>query len=99
MSKVVENSLYDIILGRVSTEKSVLMEAYSTYGFYVAPFANKIQISQAIEKFFNVKVEKVTLSVVKGKKKMHARRLGVRKDRKKAFVRLAQGQVIDFESL
>ena len=99
MSKVSESSLYNILLGRISTEKVALMEGHSEYGFYVAPEANKIQIKKAVELSFNVKVDRVTTIVSKGKKKVHAKMLGCRKDRKKAFVRLAETQVIDFESL
>jgi large subunit ribosomal protein L23 len=99
MSKVASNSLYNVLLGRIVTEKSSLMEANSEYGFFVHMDCNKIEIKQAIEFCFGVKVERVRTAVIKGKQKTHARIKGVRKDRKKAFVRLAQGQVIDFESL
>jgi large subunit ribosomal protein L23 len=99
MSKVASNSLYNVILGRIVTEKSSLMEAHSEYGFFVETSCNKIEIKKAVELCFGVKVERVRTSLLKGKQKTHARIKGVRKDRKKAFVRLSQGQVIDFESL
>ena len=98
MSEVVAN-YYNILKRVISTEKTSMMEANSEYAFYVSAAANKIEIKKAIELCFGVNVVRVRTLVAKGKKKMHARRVGYRSDRKKAFVRLAQGQVIDFESL
>ena len=46
---------------------------------------------------FNVKVERVRTLILKGKCKKSGRRIGFRQDRKKAYVRLVSGQVIEFD--
>ena len=62
----------------------------------VASTANKIQIKEAVEKLFNVKVAKVATANVTGKKKrVGARSVGKTRDWKKAYVTLAEGK-IDF---
>lgn len=97
--KQVPSFFYDVIQGQISTEKVSMLEAHSEYGFYVKVDANKRDIKKAVESCFNVSVERVRTSVIKGKRKMSGRRVTVRSDRKKAFVRLASGQVIDFENI
>lgn len=70
----------------------------NTYCFEVDPHANKIEIRRAVEKAFQVKVLDVRTLVRKGKTKMRRRptgRVPRTPDRKRAFVRLAEGQVID----
>ena len=94
-----KNYFYDVLLSQVVTEKSAVLEGHSEYCFYVNPKANKNAIKNAVEKCFNVKVQRVTTLILKGKKKMTRRSIGFRKDRKKAFVRLVSGQVIDFEKI
>tara|TARA_B100000683_G_C12483540_1_gene552236 strand:+ start:1734 stop:2030 length:297 start_codon:yes stop_codon:yes gene_type:complete len=91
--------LYDILLQPISTEKSALMEAHSEYGFYVDVHSAKAEIKQAVERLFNVQVERVRTLSVKGKVKRSGRHMGVRKDRKKAYVRLLPGQIIEFDKV
>ncbi len=86
-----------IILQPVITEKSMyLKEKNNQVTFWVHPEANKIEIKKAVEDLFNVKVEKVQTIRVKGKPKRVYRYEGRRPLRKKAIVRLAPGDTIEF---
>lgn len=87
----------EIILQPVMTEKSMLLkERNNQVTFWVHPEANKIEIKKAVETIFNVKVEKVQTIRVKGKPKRIWRYQGQRPLRKKAIVRLAPGETIEF---
>ena len=66
--------------------------------FKVNPTANKLEIKAAVQSLFGTKVESVSVLNVKGKTKRTRYGLGKRSDWKKAYVRLAQGQEIDFAS-
>ena len=84
---------YTIILRPVITEKSTwLKEANREICFEVAPHANKIEIKEAIEQLFKVKVEKVHIIKKKGKKRRVGRSEGYTKDWKKAYVKLQEGE-------
>ncbi|MBE7447240.1 MAG: 50S ribosomal protein L23 [Planctomycetia bacterium] len=86
---------YDIIKRPLRTEKSVVDAETNTYHFEVDLRANKIQIREAIENFFHVKVDDVRSMVRKGKSKRVKFRLGKTKDWKKAIITLKEGSVID----
>ena len=58
--------------------------------------SNKVQIRQAVEQIFNVKVEKVATIRVEGKRKRMGRTIGKRSDYKKAIVTLKAGETISF---
>ncbi len=91
----------DVILEPVVSEKSYGLLDEGAYTFKVHPEANKIQIRQAIESIFDVKVLKVTTANRKGKRKRNRRALtfGRRPDTKRAIVTLVEGDRIDlFES-
>ena len=81
------------------TEKTMnAAQRRNTYCFEVDLHANKIEIGRAVERMFHVRVLDVRTLVRKGKTRM--RRLPTGRvprspDRKRAFVRLAEGQVID----
>ena len=94
-------SSYDIIIRPVLTEKSYAGIPTKTYTFQVAKSANKVEIKNAIEEIFNVKVEIVTTAIVKGKLKRQGRTEGHTPDWKKATVRLtSDSKAIEFfESL
>ena len=62
----------------------------------VAPHATKVDVKRAVEKLFGAKVESVRTAVSHGKMKRQGRFVGQRSDWKKAYVKLAQGQTIDF---
>ena len=87
----------DIIKAPIITEKSANIAAdEKTYVFKVDVKANKSQIKDAIEKIFNVKVEKVNTVNVHPKKKRVGRYTGMSNKYKKAIVTLANGNKIDF---
>ncbi|MCD6548165.1 MAG: 50S ribosomal protein L23 [Thermodesulfobacterium sp.] len=86
-----------VILAPIITEKSMyLKEKYNQVSFWVDPSANKIEIKKAVEDLFKVKVLDVQTIRVKGKPKGGFRNPGRTSIRKKAIVRLAEGQTIDF---
>lgn len=88
---------YDIIFAPVITEKSVAMEAERKYVFKVDVRANKTQVKQAIEKIFNVKVEKVNIMNTHPKNKRVGKYTGKSNRYKKAIVKLAEGSTISFD--
>jgi len=84
---------YKIILRPVITEKSSwLKEKNREVCFEVNPRANKIEIKEAAEQLFKVKVDRVRVVKKKGKKKRVGRNEGWTKDWKKAYVRLKEGE-------
>ena len=87
---------HDIIRKPVITEKSMSSMAEKKYTFIVHVDANKSQIKRAVEEVFNVKVEKVNTVNVLGKTKRMGRTSGKRPDYKKAIVKLAAGESIEF---
>ena len=70
--------------------------AEGKYVFEVAKAANKIEIAKAISQIFNVKVASVNTVNVEGKVKRMGRSIGKRSDYKKAIVKLAAGETIEF---
>jgi large subunit ribosomal protein L23 len=64
--------------------------------FQVVNDANKAEVKGAVELLFDVSVESVRMVNVKGKTKSFRMRPGKRSDWKKAYVRVQEGQVIDF---
>jgi large subunit ribosomal protein L23 len=88
---------YEMIRGPVITEKGTIQkEANNQLTFEVDRKANRVEIRHAIEKVFNVRVEKVRTMQIKGKVKRLGRATGKRRDWKKAVVTLAEGQNIEF---
>lgn len=86
----------DIIKGTIITEKSAdLAQNANTYTFSVDVKANKIQIKQAIEEIFKVKVESVNVVNQSGKSKRMGRYVGKTNAVKKAYIKLAEGSKID----
>ncbi|MCI0437336.1 MAG: 50S ribosomal protein L23 [Gemmatimonadetes bacterium] len=85
-----------IVLAPVVTEASALLqEELRTYTFIVAREANKLEIRQAIQALFGVRVEAVRTANYQGKWRRVGRSLGRRAAYKKAVVRLAEGDSID----
>ncbi len=82
----------------VITEKSTrARENLRTVVFRVLRDANKIEIKDAVEKIFKVKVQSVRTAVFHGKKRRQGRYRGRRPDWKKAYVTLKQGErMIEF---
>ncbi len=87
----------DVVIRPVVSEKSYGLLDNGVYTFVVAPDANKIEIRQAVEALFGVKVTKVNSLNRKGKRKLNrrSRTFGKRPDLKRAVVTLAEGQTID----
>ncbi|BAK81785.1 50S ribosomal protein L23 [Candidatus Arthromitus sp. SFB-rat-Yit] len=79
---------YDIIIRPVITEKSMSIMSEGKYTFVVHKKANKIQIRNAVENVFGVKVSRVFTMNYCGKKKRVRFNLGKRSDFKKAIVQL-----------
>ena len=87
----------DVIKGPIITEKGTLVnEIGNQVVFRVNPRANKVEIRQAVERLFKVKVEKVRTSRVLGKTRRVGKTMGRKPDWKKAYVTLAEGGRIDF---
>ncbi|MBN1382214.1 MAG: 50S ribosomal protein L23 [Deltaproteobacteria bacterium] len=88
--------LYHIIKRALMTEKSVIeRDEFNKYIFEVDPRANKIEIGNAVEKLFKVKVLDVHVMNMAGKKKRLGRTVGRKSDWKKAVITLAPGNRID----
>jgi large subunit ribosomal protein L23 len=90
--------LYQIIRKPLITEKANLLKdaAAQVVAFEVARTANKIEIKQAVEKAFDVKVKSVNTIQLRGKMKRVGLKLGQRSNWKKAYVTLEEGHNIDF---
>ncbi|MEG2620581.1 MAG: 50S ribosomal protein L23 [Bacilli bacterium] len=90
------NSYIDVIKAPIVTEKSASISADGKkVVLKVANDANKVQIKQAVEKIFNVKVTNVNTINVRAKKKRVGRYEGATKAYKKAIVTLAEGSKLD----
>lgn len=90
--------LYSIILGPHVSEKTTNMsDRHNQVAFKVATDATRVEIREAVEKLFNVAVEDLQVLNVKGKTKRTARgKIRKKSNWKKAYVKLQQGQEIDF---
>ena len=91
------NNYRDIIIAPVITERSAVLEQEGKYVFKVDTKANKVQIKQAIEKIFNVKVESVNTMNSHPKKKRVGKYSGMTNKYKKAIVKLAEGNSINID--
>lgn len=85
----------DVLKKPVLTEKSLALMDENKYTFDVDVHSNKIEIKNAVEKMFNVKVESVHTMHVRPKTKRVGRYVGKTNRRKKAIVKLAEGYKID----
>lgn len=95
-------SVYEIIKRPIISEKSMDLTAMGKYAFEVGMESNKIEIRNAVEKIFNVKVAKVNTLIVKGKEKSGTdrrgrgrRTTGITASWKKAYVTLEPGYKIE----
>ena len=90
---------YNVLVAPVISEKSTLVgEQANQYVFKVSKRANKEDVKNAIELFFNVSVTGVQILNRKGKEKRYGRTIGRRVNEKKAYVSLKEGQTIQFGS-
>jgi large subunit ribosomal protein L23 len=87
--------VHDILIKPLVTEKSMLLIEDNKYCFMVNKKANKIEIRNAVESLFKVKVLGVTTRIIKGKIKRMGRTQGKCPDTKRAIVTLAAGEKIE----
>ena len=89
------NSAYDVIIAPVVTEKCNALIQDRKYTFRVHPSAGRIEIANAVEELFKVKVAKVNVMNYQGKAKRAGRtmKMGRRADWKRAIVTLAEGSI------
>ncbi len=87
----------DVIIEPVVSEKSYALMEVGVYTFVVNPAANRIEIRNAVEEIFGVRVLKVNTLNRKGKRKRNRRSFsyGTRADIKRAIVTLQPGDRID----
>jgi large subunit ribosomal protein L23 len=89
--------IYQVIKEPHITEKAnLLKEGANQVSFKVHKQANKIEIKQAVETFLKAKVLDVRTMKMRGKRRRMGRSMGKRPDWKKAIVRLAPGENIEF---
>ena len=86
---------YDVIRKPLITEKTTMASENGAVVFEVAIDSNKPMIKEAVEALFGLKVKAVNTSITKGKTKRFRGQMGRRKDVKKAYVTLEEGNTID----
>jgi len=89
---------YQIIKRPLITEKTTMVAENNTFTFEVLKNADKVEVKKAIEAIFNVEVAKVNILNQQGKTKRFKGISGKRRDVKKAYVRLQEGQTIDLNA-
>ena len=88
--------IYDVVKRPLVTESTMRrLEDSNTYAFEVHPQANKVQIRNAVERLFDVKVLAVNTAKIRGKRVRRGRQAGRRSDWKKAYVTLEEGATIE----
>jgi large subunit ribosomal protein L23 len=91
------DQLMTVVLAPVVSEKSTMVaDKNRQYVFRVADHATKPEIKAAVELMFKTKVQSVTVLNVHGKERRFGKTIGRRRNWKKAYVRLAEGQEINF---
>jgi len=92
-----QERLMTVLVGPHVSEKSTIVgEKYNQICFKVRRDSTKKEVAQAVEMMFEVKVDGVQVSNVRGKSKRFGQTMGKRADWKKAYVTLAEGHDIDF---
>jgi large subunit ribosomal protein L23 len=77
------------------SEKSARLQEINQYVFEISPTATRADVKAAVEGLFSVEVQSVNLVNQKGKARAFRNRAGTRSNKRKAYVRLADGQTID----
>jgi large subunit ribosomal protein L23 len=85
----------EVLLAPVVTEKAYSGVEVGKYAFRVHQDAHKTQVRQAVEELFDVKVERVNISMVRPKPKRRGTHRGTRPGWKKAIVQLRPGDTIE----
>ena len=92
-----QERVYQVLMGPHASEKAAIVADESNqYVFKVAIDATKLEVKKAVEQLFSVKVREVNTLRVKGKTKRNRFGLSTKSTWKKAYVKLEQGQDIDF---
>ena len=91
----IDPDLYDLLRKPVITEKATNASENGAVVFEVSMKASKSDIKRAVEELFKVKVKGVNTLISKGKTKRFKGRMGRRKNIKKAYVMLEDGNTID----
>ncbi|MDD5681598.1 MAG: 50S ribosomal protein L23 [Candidatus Omnitrophica bacterium] len=86
---------YEVLKSILHTEKSAMMSPQNKYLFWVDKYANKIEIKNAVETIYKVKVTKVNTEMARGKNKRVRYAAGKTPDWKKAIVMLKSGDKIE----
>ena len=95
LMNISEGKALNIIQKPILTEKSTNLNQFNQYSFKVNIKSNSLEIKNAIEKIFKVKVSKINTLIVRGKPKTFKGVSGYKKNYKKAIVTLNEGQTID----
>ena len=90
-----KEALYNVLRAPLISEKTARLQESNQYVFEVAQGATKADVKAAVEQLFNVQVEAVNVLNIKGKTKAFRQRTGTRGTKRKAYVRLGEGQSID----
>lgn len=92
---MIKSSPYDIVKNIMMTEKATILKEKNQYAFKVAPKATKLEVADAVEEIYGVKVKSVNMLNYKGKPKRSGRSPihGRRANWKKAVVSLAEGSI------
>ena len=94
-----QERVFQVLVGpHVSEKAAIAADMNNQYVFKVAVDATKLEVKKAVEQLFKVKVDNVTTIKVKGKVKRNRFGFSTKPTWKKAYVRLEQGQEIDFAS-
>ena len=95
-----QERVFQILMGpHVSEKAAVVADTNNQYVFKVALDATKAEVKQSVEQLFKVAVDDVKTLRVKGKSKRNRFGMTTKPTWKKAYVRLAQGQEIDFATI
>jgi len=92
---MINESLFAVLRAPKVSEKTARLAESNQYVFEVAKTATKDDVKAAVEHLFSVKVLAVNVANIKGKSKSFRQRAGRRSDKRKAYVRLAEGQTLD----
>ncbi|MDA8752798.1 50S ribosomal protein L23 [Halieaceae bacterium] len=95
-----QERIFQVLTGpHVSEKAAIAADQNNQYVFRVAVDATKAEIKKSVEQLFKVKVDNVRTLKVKGKVKRNRYGLSTKSTWKKAYVRLEQGQDIDFATV
>ena len=92
-----QERLLKVLVGpHVSEKGTMLADKHNQIVFKIIPDATKLEVKKAVENLFKVEVDNVQVVNVRGKMKRLGQNWGKRKNWKKAYVSLKEGQDIDF---